>query len=66
MAFADALDLLYAIKCDLQMLTNEETELSMITDCLSLFVVYTNAKMTFKKRLMTDLISVKELSQKWS
>lgn len=59
MAFADGFNLTYAIKEDIQIMTNTEILLKMCTDILSLFDKLTKAAMQTEKRLMIDLNFVK-------
>lgn len=60
MAFADAFDIAFIIKCELQTMSGKKTELSMITDSLSLFNVSTKATMTTGKQLMIGLKTAKK------
>ena len=60
MAFADAFDMTYAIKRDIELMTNQPIPISMLTDSLSLFDVITKSTITTEKRLMIDLKVVKD------
>lgn len=58
MAFADAFDMAYTIKYDLQHIIQNRVRLHMLTDSLSLFDVLTRNHVTTEKRLMIDLKNV--------
>ena len=60
MAFADAFDMAFTIKYDMQMIMKQYIPLNMYTDSLSLFDVLTKSTTTTEKRLMIDLRSVRE------
>ena len=64
MALADAFDMAYTIKFDLQAICHQQTPLTMYTDSLSLFDVLTKASMTTEKRLMIDIQCIKDFSRK--
>ena len=63
MAFADAFDISYSIKYDLQMIAKQYIPLNMYTDNLSLFNIITRSSKTTEKRLMINLRSVKQCYQ---
>ena len=58
MEFADAFDISYIIKRELQRLSARNVPLTMVTDSLSLFDIITRASITAEKRLMIDLETV--------
>ena len=60
MAFADAFDMAYTIKYDLQIMLNKIIPISMLTDSKSLFDVLTSSSTTTEKRLMIDLQTVQD------
>lgn len=60
MAFADAFDMAYTIKYNLQAMMRKGIPLTMLTDSLSLFHELTKATVTTEKGLMIDLQNVKE------
>lgn len=64
MAFADAFDLAYKIKCDLQNVLCQSIPLYIITDSLTLFDVLIKSTITTEKRLMMDLQTVKDSYRK--
>ena len=59
MAFADAFDMYYVVKRELERLFGRNIPLTMVTDSLALFDVITRASITAEKRLMIDLGTVK-------
>lgn len=63
-AFADASDLAYNIKWDLQNVSSQTISLSIETDSPTLFDVLTKSPMTTKKRLMIALQTMKESYRK--
>lgn len=58
MAFADAFDMAYIFKHDLQPMEGSCISLTMMTDRLSWFDVLTKASSITEKRLMMDLQTV--------
>lgn len=66
MTFADAFDVAYAIKRDVQIMMDTQIELSMMTDSLSPFEVSANSTMATEKRLMIDLQAIKDPFENWS
>lgn len=60
MAFADAFDMAYTLKFDLQKILGKELPLRMLTDNKSLFDVLTKATSTTEKRLMIDIQTVRD------
>ena len=64
MAFADAFDMAFCIKNDLQVMLKRYIPLNMFTDSLSLFHGMTTSTTTTEKLLMIYLKSVKECYQK--
>lgn len=64
MAFADAFDMAYVIKYDLQLMLGKVIPISMMTDSLSLFDVITKSTITTERRLMIDIKAAKESYQK--
>ena len=60
LALADAFDMAYALKHDIQALLSKEIPLVLITDSLSLFDVISKSTITAEKRLMIDLKATKE------
>lgn len=55
MTFAEALDMAYIIKLDLQMMTKSYILFSMITDSLYLFDILTQASCATEKELIFGL-----------
>ena len=64
MDFADAFDMTFAIKMDMELMTNQTILISMLTNSLSLFDVITESKITTEKRLMIDIKVVKDSYQR--
>jgi hypothetical protein len=60
MALADAFDMKYALKHDIEMIMKQNIPIVILTDSLSLFDVITKATTTAEKRLMIDLCVVKQ------
>jgi hypothetical protein len=60
MAFADGFDAAYSLKHDLQTILKRRVDILMYTDSLSLFDVITKSSTTAEKRLMIDLVVVRE------
>jgi hypothetical protein len=60
MAFADGFDAAYSLKHDLQTILKRSVDILMYTDSLSLFDVITKLSTTAEKRLMIDLVVVRE------
>jgi hypothetical protein len=60
MAFSDRFDAAYALKHDLQAILKRSVDILMYTDSLSLFDLITNSFTTAEKRLMIDLVVMKE------
>lgn len=56
--FENGFDLAFAIKADIQMMTNTKLSLIMCANSLSLFDVITKATLTKEKHLMNDLSCV--------
>ena len=59
MAFADAFDMAFVIKIDLERMLGNSIPISMVTDSLSLFDVVTRASVFAEKRLLIDIEAVK-------
>ena len=64
MAFADAFDMTFAIKKDMELMMNTPIPIVMLTDSLSLFDVITKSTITTEKRLMIDIKVVKDSYQR--
>jgi hypothetical protein len=64
MALADAFDMAFTIRHDLQNITLLQIPIIILTDSLSLFDVLTKATTTSEKRLMIDLTAAKEAYKK--
>jgi hypothetical protein len=60
MAFADGFDAAYSLKHDLQTILKRSVDILIYTDSLSLFNVMTKPSTTPEKRLMIDLVVVRE------
>jgi hypothetical protein len=60
MAFADGFDAAYSLKHDLQTVQKRSVDILMYTDSLSLFDVITKSSTTAEKRLMIDVVVVRE------
>jgi hypothetical protein len=60
MAFADGFDAAYSLKHDLQTILKQSVDILMYTDSMSLFDVVTKSSTTAEKRLMIDLVVVRE------
>jgi hypothetical protein len=60
MALAEAFDIAYALKYDIEMITSYKIPILVLTDSLSLFDVITKASKTAEKRLMIDLSVLKQ------
>ena len=60
MAFADAFDVAFAIRHDLERMIGNKVPISMFTDSLSLFDVMTKATIKTEESLMIDLTVVQE------
>jgi hypothetical protein len=60
MALADAFDMAFTIRHDLQNITRLQIPIIVLTDSLSLFDVITKATTTSEKWLMIDLTAAKE------
>lgn len=60
MAFADAFDMAFVLKHDIEAMIKKTLPIVMITDSLSLFDVITRASSTTEKRLMIDIESVRK------
>jgi hypothetical protein len=60
MAFADGFDAAYSLKHDLQTILKRSVDILMYIDSLSLFDVITKSSTTAEKRLMIDLVVVRE------
>lgn len=60
MALADAFDMAYALKHDIQRMIKQNVPIRILTDNLSLFDVITKATTTAEKRLMIDLAALKQ------
>jgi hypothetical protein len=60
MAFADGFDAAYSLKHDLQTILKRSVDILMYTDSLSLFDVITKSSTTPEKRVMIDLVVVRE------
>jgi hypothetical protein len=59
MALADAFDVAYELKNDIEMILKQNVPIAILTDSLSLFDAITKATTTAEKRLMIDLCAVK-------
>jgi hypothetical protein len=59
-AFEDGFDAAYSLKHDLQTILKRSVDKLMYTDRLSLFDVITKSSTTAEKRLMIDLVVVRE------
>lgn len=60
MALADAFDVAYSLKHDMQRIMRKRVPITIFTDSLSLFDVTSKATTTLEKRLMIDIESVRE------
>jgi hypothetical protein len=60
MAFADGFDAAYSLKHDLQTILKRSVDIFMYTDSLSLFYAITKSSTTAEKRLMIDLVVMRE------
>jgi hypothetical protein len=60
MALADAFDMAFSIRHDLQNITQLQIPINILTDSLSLFDVLTKSTTTSEKRLMIDLTAAKQ------
>jgi hypothetical protein len=60
MAFADVFYAAYSLKHDLQTILKRNVEILTYTDSLSLFDVITQSSTTAEKRLVIDLVVVRE------
>jgi hypothetical protein len=60
MAFSDGFDAAYSLKHDLQTILKRNVDALMYTDSLSLFDVIKKSSTTAEKRLMIDLVVVRE------
>jgi hypothetical protein len=60
MALADAFDAAYSLKHDLQAMLGHEVPITIYTDSLSLFDVLTKATIPMEKRLMIDVLAIKD------
>jgi hypothetical protein len=60
MAFADGFDAEYSLKHDLLTILKRSVDILMYTDSLSLFDAITKSSSTVEKRLMIDLVMVRE------
>jgi hypothetical protein len=60
MALADAFDMAYALKHNIETIIKQNVPIVILTDSLSLFDVITKATTTADKRLMIDLCVVKQ------
>jgi hypothetical protein len=60
MAFSDGFDASYSLKPDLQTILKRSVDILMYTDSLSLFDVMSKSSTTAEKRLMIDLVVVRE------
>jgi hypothetical protein len=60
MALADAFDMAYALKPDIETIIKQNVPIVILTDSLSLFDVITKATTTAEERLMIDLCVVKQ------
>jgi hypothetical protein len=60
MAFADVFDAAYSLNHDLQTILKRSVEIITYTDSLSLFDCITKSSTTAKKRLVIDLVVVRE------
>ena len=63
MAFADAFDMKFAIKNDMELMITQPLPIVMLTDSLSLFEVITKSTITTEKRLMIEIKVVKDSYQ---
>lgn len=64
MFFADAFDIEFTLKYDLEFMSNVKNFLSLITDGLSLFDLLTRSRpMTEKRRLINDFRTVQDVLQ---
>lgn len=59
-AFADAYDMAYCVKRDLETIMERRVPLMMFTDSKSLFDVFTKCSQTKERRLMIDLQAVRD------
>jgi hypothetical protein len=64
MAFADGFDAAYSLKHDLQTVLKRSIDIPMFTDSISLFDVITKSSTTAEKRLMIDLVVVREANDR--
>jgi hypothetical protein len=55
MALADAFDMAYALKHDMDMIIKQKVPIVILTDSQSLFEVIPRASITAEKRMMIDL-----------
>ena len=60
MALADAFDMAYTLRHDLEHMIQQSIPIVMMTDSLSLFKIITKATTTTEKRLMIDLCTVNQ------
>lgn len=64
-AFADAFDVAYIIKRDLEIILDQQTRLQMFTDSKSLFDIITKCTSMTEKRLLIDVKAVREAYEKF-
>lgn len=64
MTFADALNLDFNLKCDMQMMEGRQIELSMMTDSLRQFDAFIKLTMSLEKWVIFEFRTIKDSYQK--